>query len=361
MSDPAPGKTYYSVQILRGVAALLVVLLHATLMGQERLNPSAGIFNAGNAGVDIFFAISGFTMVITTAGVWKQPGTALPFLRRRIIRIVPLYWIITLVEIAAILSFPTAMRHLPLLTWNTIASFLFIPAWDAAHNAHPIIDVGWTLSFEMLFYGLFAITLALRVLPMIWLTAVLLVLSALGGLRTDAWPAPMVLIDPMLTEFVLGMLVAQAVLTSRHLPLPLAIVVVFLMLAILITTNLLPINTYLAYRHLVWGVPGALLLWGMVSIEERTGSRFRTWTLPCLLGDASYAIYLSHDLILIALCTLLAKMYAGGALSMGLFLVLCLGVSCLVGIVLYLIIERPLLKWQRVAFKRIPSAPSDPA
>ena len=49
-------------------------------------------FRVGLAGVDIFFVISGFIMWIMAEKAYPSPGE---FIRKRVIRIVPLYWALT--------------------------------------------------------------------------------------------------------------------------------------------------------------------------------------------------------------------------------------------------------------------------
>ena len=57
------------------------------------------VSDLGAAGVDLFFVISGFIMVYTTHGSFGQPGASASFLRRRVIRIVPIYWLYTNVTV----------------------------------------------------------------------------------------------------------------------------------------------------------------------------------------------------------------------------------------------------------------------
>ena len=99
-------KTLYSIQVLRGVAALFVVVLHAYVHLEARsLIPEVPSFvNSGRAGVDIFFVISGFIMVYISGNKFGKKGVALDFLVKRIIRVVPIYWVYTLL-MAAFLFF----------------------------------------------------------------------------------------------------------------------------------------------------------------------------------------------------------------------------------------------------------------
>ena len=72
---PRPAN-FLSIQALRAVAALLVVLYHAFELWGLRVDPAApGVkWINGAAGVDIFFAISGFVMVVSSRRLVDRPG-----------------------------------------------------------------------------------------------------------------------------------------------------------------------------------------------------------------------------------------------------------------------------------------------
>ncbi len=93
-----------NVQVLRGFAAFLVLLAHSVGYNERLLDP---IFGVGTRGVDLFFVISGFVMVLTTS---KRPVTPVQFLLNRAIRIVPLYWILTLAVFAIALVAPQLLK-----------------------------------------------------------------------------------------------------------------------------------------------------------------------------------------------------------------------------------------------------------
>jgi exopolysaccharide production protein ExoZ len=88
-----------NIQILRAIAALTVVIYH---VGIEATSVCTGTgrscsyeFMFGVNGVALFFMISGFIMVTTSWSAFAAPGGASDFMRRRITRIVPLYWLVT--------------------------------------------------------------------------------------------------------------------------------------------------------------------------------------------------------------------------------------------------------------------------
>ena len=148
-----------SVQCLRAIAALFVVGFHATLLLHDNFWPGAKPWDNGNAGVDLFFVISGFINdgFIPAA---CRPGRRLAPLHRAPPGAYRAHVLAGDHGPACRLQRCPRSRgaHFP-TTWNTIASFLFLPSADRAGFVEPVLAVGWTLSFEMLFYVVFAAAL----------------------------------------------------------------------------------------------------------------------------------------------------------------------------------------------------------
>ena len=105
-----------SLQYARGLAALLVVYFHATRQFKAFTPANESFVQFGELGVDIFFVLSGFVMWITTST--SQVGT-MEFLKRRAIRIVPIYWTVTIAVGAIAFAFPGALRSTVLDTPHT--------------------------------------------------------------------------------------------------------------------------------------------------------------------------------------------------------------------------------------------------
>src|SRR4030095_15095732 len=101
-AQPNPASNFATVQALRAVAALLVVVYHVFDMWSLRVNPSppGATWANGAAGVDIFFVISGFVMVVSSRRMAAQPGAWRTFIEHRIVRIAPLYWLATTAKLA---------------------------------------------------------------------------------------------------------------------------------------------------------------------------------------------------------------------------------------------------------------------
>src|SRR5258708_14745058 len=121
------------IQYLRGVAAVLVVL-HHLYFGDTQLGPF---------GVKIFFVISGFVMWHTTVAA---NISTMVFWRRRIVRIVPLYWIALSILLAVALSASQYLKSTAITPENFRKSFRFIPQFHAVQKIiAPILIPGWSL------------------------------------------------------------------------------------------------------------------------------------------------------------------------------------------------------------------------
>ena len=184
---------YASLQMLRAVAAYAVLLFHL------------GLFRLGYAGVDVFFVLSGFIM-----GMLGTQEGARAFLLRRLIRIAPLYWAVTL-AFCAITAVPGMARHFVLHGADLLRSLLFVPYVNAQGEIWPIVVPGWTLDYEILFYALMGLCLAgcRRAAPQV-LVAVLLALVAAGALLQPAAAPAQVLTGPLLLEFLFGLLLCAS-------------------------------------------------------------------------------------------------------------------------------------------------------
>ena len=338
-----PPKTFFNVQALRGIAACMVVLFHASekwsiaATGRDSM-----AWSVGASGVDIFFVISGFVMATSSLSKGNGPQSAWEFFKRRLVRILPLYWIITTVLVIKIdlgLVRNTAWTGAVPLPF-AFCSYLLIPYLHGGETS-PILGQGWTLSYEMFFYLLFAAALAIRKSVPQFLTFVLCLLVLIGSFRTDDWPAITVLLRPMLLEFLAGLWLGVAALKGRFLGPRLSISLA----ASAVLTELFLHPTQPFVGRLEWGVCSILIFQAAVALEPVIGKRIPRWML--LVGDASYSIYLVHPMFLGYYTERLkaAHVLLAGRVRLQddvITLVVCLGLSLLVGIVVYKAIELPL-------------------
>ncbi len=290
--------TLLSVQILRAVAALGVVAHHVQLDFATRMGLPAALpdLNLGAAGVDVFFVISGFVMVHASEPLFGRANGPRLFWLRRLIRIAPLYWAVTSLYLVLTLLLPdmATSRYSPGLI---AASYLFFPFPREDGTMQPVVGLGWTLNYEMFFYLVFGGSLVFRRTAAIAGVAGLLILAvALGWI---AGPLPDALgfwTDPIILEFVFGMLLAVAARSGLRLRPATA---VFLMGAGLFALALaLPMRMVMGLpRGLAWGLPVALFVAGAVLGDFRRSQGALARALGAI-GDASYSLYLLHPFVI---------------------------------------------------------------
>ena len=202
------------VQILRFVAAAAVLAFHSDETLARHVPDPGRIWplRHGDFGVDLFFVISGFIIHLTVRA--RERDWRL-FIERRLLRVVPLYWICTLAMFALFHVTPGVAPP----SASDLARSLLFSAWTGGPLAMPIVYLGWSLEYEIFFYALTAVAMMLHPKP--WrLLCPLLALLVAGGVvagitgPTRAWHA---LLNPMLLEFVFGVLVGE-LLYHRRLP-----------------------------------------------------------------------------------------------------------------------------------------------
>ena len=335
--------TFRLIQILRALAALMVVAHHTTIMLNQRNQLPIGNWLNGASGVDIFFVISGFVMTISTAPLQSKrtPHPARTFLARRVERVVPMYWLVTTVKVVVLLLVPALGLNGLGSASHVAGSYLFWPSYNPEHAIEPVVVVGWTLNYEMAFYLLFALALAWRRRPL-WVVAPPLLAFAVWRL-THILRGPVWLdfyMNTMLLEFLFGMLLGLALPWVRRVPWPLGL--------LLVVGGLVPLffwrDPVVAIgRGLSWGVPALAVVAGALIMESRWGARSPRWMLE--LGDASYSIYLIHTFALPAVGLLLTRFHHPWQGEVAVSLAGAVVLSTLAGELAYRLIERPMTAW----------------
>ncbi|NNM71272.1 acyltransferase family protein [Enterovirga aerilata] len=326
-----------SLQYLRGLAALAVVYFHIETQIVRIGGEIAPFGSLGRFGVDVFFVISGIVMWITT--VRSQP-TATEFLARRMARIAPLYWALTLAVVAVALLAPGAMRSTVVDGPHMIASLLFLP-WPhpLGHGLSPVLIPGWTLLYELAFYLVFSQCLRTDEKRRPW--TVLAILSAIAalGFAPDLPDAIRFYSDPIILEFgagvVIGWLFTTAARPSRALSL--LCLASGLMLAILFTVRPVPLHV------LAIGGPVALIVAAFVLWEKSNGVP----EIPSLnwLGGVSYSLYLTHILVLPVVRAIWSGFgISSGAVASAAFYVVSIVSSLVVAHLVWKFVEMPLTR-----------------
>jgi len=329
------------------VAAIFVVLFHCdVLISQRSLGPNLNLYWT-SSGVDIFFAISGFVIYLTITNANPSLSGGVNFLARRLIRIVPLYWIATLTKLALIGVFPKLAVHNDVTLWHSVTSLLFLPSPNpnSGEILFPVLAQGWTLSFEMLFYGLATMCLIVMGKPVQWIFIIVAVISLSGLFIQKPSNSFIALINPLMIEFAFGMLIANFAHTLKNLPRRLTVTMIVAATLCFIWGSSFQTERF-DIRVLAWGVPGAVIVMAALSFEKIISTRL-AYGLN-LVGDSSYAIYLFHTFTLPPVA-MIFKMFVTKqdySTSIAITVIGTLA-SIATGIFIHLAIEKPILKGLR--------------
>lgn len=314
---------------MRAIAALLVVCQHAAWKAhQYSTDPWQG-FRVGEAGVDLFFIISGFIMCEATS---RRATHFRDFMKARALRILPLYWLLTSVALLACVIAPRFVNSGEATA--ILPSYLLVPS-----ESRYLIQNGWTLSYEFLFYTIFGLGLASRSAARYAVPA--LVLVALGTIGLFWTSGPLLgrfITHPLLLEFAMG--IASYHLLRRLTPGgAFACILIALGIAGLLVVN--HIGT-IVHRALSYGLPCCALFMGIASAEPvlvRWAGHPVARALQTI-GDSSYSLYLAHIFVLGGTSLVLARtplMRFGHGYAVALVVASVAG-----GVLCYRLLEQPL-------------------
>ncbi|WP_246732717.1 MULTISPECIES: acyltransferase family protein [Rhizobium] len=334
----------YSIQYLRAIAAIAVTFFHVAFIFGWDFVPMA-------AGVDLFFTISGFIMwTISDA----RPTTSLRFIKNRVQRVLPIYWICTILFLVAATASPKNYDHLTFNTVDIIRSLLFIPYYDSTGIVQPVLVPGWTLNFEMFFYTAFCLALFLKgQTARLLAIAGFLIACVTIGLFTPMTPYSIVYASPLLLEFLAGILIAFVMCKADIKSPTLAAALIVVGLAGLVASSVLDKPTGFI-RLLTWGVPSAFIVSGAL-IAERAALVPKIKRLK-ILGDASYSLYLTHMITIgiakLAIYLIGAERWAA-PLSVRISLLIATTIFCvLVGLAFYFAVEKKIAQFLKAPRRR---------
>lgn len=286
-----------SIQILRAIAAWLVVMHH---FGKELTSSFGNFFEQqGNFGVDIFFVISGFIIFFVADGNTHGAGT---FIVNRLFRVIPAYWLVTLAIVALKFIYPVEFSY---TDWNIktlVSSLLFIPVENPAGlGPFPLLIVGWTLNIEIFFYLLvtacfclgkryrfIACSLFLIMIPFFW---------------DREWFYGSVLGTRKLCEFVLGIIISYTYIKITSLKEEILNTKIGLFisqnLASLGVITLVPAVSFLFLdRDGMRLLSAGLIVSGTLFFERYLSQNNLISKGLSKLGEMSYSTYLIHYIVI---------------------------------------------------------------
>jgi exopolysaccharide production protein ExoZ len=339
MSSPPP-RTLFTVQALRGVAAGAVVTHHALFMLVHNAGYSFDVPSIGASGVDLFFVISGFIMVYTSYTAFQQPNASLSFIRRRVIRVVPIYWLYT-TAVVLLLAFAPQLFSVTQFSWpHVISSYLFLLSENTAGQVGTVMQTGWTLCFEVYFYLIFALLLNLPRTTFLGISAAIFVTGIVLGISTEPAPWLTVATNPILFEFYFGALIGFLFMNGFVLPRLVAGFAIVLGIATIFLTKDVDIGTWT--RTICWGLPSSALLLGAISLEHAGMKVPRGFVV---LGDSSYSLYLIHPFVVPAVGKLWVALQLSEHASPVILFSAAFLCALAAGHASFVAIEKPITRW----------------
>lgn len=342
-SEKAGGtkERWQSLQVLRAIAATLVVWTHAEAYVAPfyPTKPTIGraVSATGAFGVDIFFVVSGAVMILTTRNIVGKPGNGVGFFKRRFARIYPVYWLY--------LTLLTSMMLL--LSGNHLGSEYVLKSYAlfpvlSGEKLRPLLGVGWTLMYEMYFYLVLALMLRLPRAYVLPVTAAVLCGGA-GLARLALAPNGALGVffsDLIVVEFVLGMALGTAITSLRSLPRASGPALLLLGWGWWLAMQAPP----LIERWFLWGPPAFFIVAGAM-LTEQSGLWKVNGGWPVAVGDSSYSLYLLHP-VLFYFANGVMKRVPGLTALPGELLVVVAIIGCvLLSLPAYRLIELPLTRF----------------
>ncbi|MFC4262689.1 acyltransferase family protein [Ferruginibacter yonginensis] len=332
------------IQVLRGVASLLVVLFHTTSLIKEsiHLNFIGGFFLFGGAGVDIFFVLSGFIIAYSSQQLHYKNNSFTSFLKRRFVRVFPVYWVIITLLLALQIMLPTFYNNqYNLNASNLLSTFLLLPQ-------HTMLNgVSWTLSYEIFFYILFSLSFlipnkkVLTVISVLYL-AIIILLPLMGFINHSSWYY--FVFFPMNIEFFMGIAIAvfmKKISLNLGKILVLLGTILFLCAGVLYNNDIALVAGFFN-RVIFFGVPSFFIIAGVVRLEQQ--KQIKTNRILNSLGTASYSLYLIHLPIIAAFLKLTGKYFNQSAILLHVFALFIIIFICVLSIIFFNVIEKPLIK-----------------
>jgi len=337
-----------NLQILRFIAAACVLFEHTQYESTTRPFIDNSHYQLVDfffwpGGVDIFFVISGFIMYTIGRQQFGKSKASTDFMLRRVVRVVPSYWVFTTLMIIAAAVFSGSVDKGSMSALDVVRSYLFIPYVNAYGGYYPVLSLGWTLNYEMFFYVLFAIALLFDFRTgMIFVIACLTVLGVVGMTGLVTVPVLAFWFNSIVLEFVFGIGLAWLYQKGWRLNrfVGIGLFVTGLLLIMLGKHHHLDL-TALNTRALWLGIPALMACAGLVMIET-PGTANSIIRALVFGGNISFALYLSHPFAINVSALLVKK---AGITQPWLFMSLAMVAALCAAAIFYLVIEKPVTRF----------------
>lgn len=338
----------YSLQAMRGAAALAVVLLHAmesSLIFAGSVDQSiVNYFNYGLLGVDFFFVLSGFIIFSSHVNDLDDISSLKKYVVKRLVRIYPPYLPVSIAYILIIIFVPSISENGN--DYGLVSSLLLIPT-----SKEPALGPAWTLVYEMMFYFIFIIWFIdrpkFKYFMLSWFVAIL-VFNAYVEIDYDNKSHEFIndsisiikhFLSKLNIEFMVGILCAYfcgyKYLNYKYLS-------IFIGLCLIVYFGITISSDHASIKHnsVFFGIAFAFLIYGIVALE--INNLIKVSKGMVLLGDASYAIYLIHYPVVSIVSRVVGRFF--NVHSVAINISICVVFSVLIGIAYHKIFEKPVIR-----------------
>ena len=320
-----------NLQVLRAIAALLVVFFHCNFLGLK----------IGQFGVDIFFVISGFIISFILNKNQKN------FLAKRFIRVVPMYYLFTISVILVWAIYPAGVANAFISYTSIFKSLLFIPY--VVGDSGPILSLGWTLNYEMFFYvtvGLFSIILKKPGKALLFSILAILLIFSVGIISNSSNSYLIFYGNEIVVEFIFGIAIYyivnkwETVLQSKKL-IALAGVIALISFLLMVYFDY---NKIYFSRTLLFGVPSFFVVSFFILSENLLNTENAVHKYFYQIGNASYVVYLSHPFIIFFIARLISPIFGVNLFYSVIELILKLSLVVLISNLIHKKIELPVVR-----------------
>ncbi|EPX8934456.1 acyltransferase family protein [Morganella morganii] len=342
-----------SIQFLRGVAALLVIAFHFRqylngVYAQENLGDI--LFGLGEVGVDIFFVISGF--IITYSTVNKERNSPFEFSIKRFFRLYPVFFITLTILILLNIKDSYSVS-------NIFKSYLLIPNdynFIGPWYGYNINLPAWTLTYEVLFYAIFCLSISISHKHRTLISSILLIsicsvaqfyfrgFLQIDPITRDAPGLSFIdnfrfLSNPIVYDFIYGMIIAEIFTRARDSYLTSRIIQVALVTAFWLSVCVIISGYHRGGGIERWGLYSLFLVGSLVLMSKVRDIKFSSFWV--MMGEMSYSLYINHMIVKKLSSIYLSKfgIYSNGG-GMSLFIILMI-LTFIMSYITYNFIEKP--------------------
>jgi exopolysaccharide production protein ExoZ len=314
-----------SIHALRSIAPFLMIIFHSFVLLQQKADYHFSFLDhlSRSGGVDFFFVLTGFLTYYIYHNKITNVADALGFIRKKLLRIYPLYWVVLLTVLPVIALIPSLGSEGDRTIIKLIKTIFLL-------STEPIIAVAWSLTFTLFFYFVFAVARLLPkriaiVLLTLWVVAIIIV--------NDGF-----LLNYYHLDLMIGVLVGNTLRRMRAKK-PLWLVTIGVCLFILTWCNF--IFNWLTFNPIIfYSTASACLIYGVVSLDLM--KEIRIPKVIRKLGDASFAIFLTHSITISSILTIVTrlKIPLWNTFPM---IILFVSICAIVGLLLHSLVEKPLV------------------